>query len=79
VRQGGAGSAGGGQKAVPKEPSQPAGAKPAGSQAAKPEAVVLYSPVGKRDPFVPFLKVEPKEARQGWRTFPHCSGTNWAN
>jgi len=33
--------------------------KAAETQAAKP-AVVLYNPAGKRDPFVPFLKTEPK-------------------
>lgn len=58
------------RKAVPKEPPKAAeGGKPAEAQASKP-AVVLYSSAGKRDPFVPFLKVEPKEVRAGNENVP---------
>ena len=59
------------RKAVTGGPAQPAeGAKPAEAQVPKPEAVVLYSPAGKRDPFVPFLKVEPKDVRAGMDNVP---------
>ncbi|MBI5577197.1 MAG: pilus assembly protein PilP [Deltaproteobacteria bacterium] len=51
------------KKMVPKEQPKPAeGAKPLDNQAVKP-AAALYSPAGKRDPFVPFVKVEPKDVR----------------
>lgn len=49
------------RKTVPKEQAKAAeGAKP---EAAKPADVVIYNPAGKRDPFVPFLKVEPRALR----------------
>lgn len=52
------------RKAVPKQQAKTAeGAKPADAQAPKPTATVFYDPAGKRDPFVPFLKVERKTAR----------------
>jgi type IV pilus assembly protein PilP len=52
------------RKAVPKEQAKAAeGVKPAEAQASKPAEVVFYNPEGKRDPFVPFLKVETKSAR----------------
>jgi len=51
------------KKAVPKEQAKAAeGAKPAEAQAVK-SATVFYNPAGKRDPFVPFLKVESKTVR----------------
>jgi len=57
--------------AVPKETSKPGDeGKPADVQAAKPAAVLLYSSAGKRDPFVPFLKIEPKEVRAGMDNVP---------
>ncbi len=52
------------RKTVPKEQTKAAeGAKPAEAQAPKPAEVAFYNPEGKRDPFVPFLKGEPKTAR----------------
>ena len=52
------------RKTVPKEQAKAAeGAQPSHAQASKPTAVVFYDPAGKRDPFVPFLKVEPRTAR----------------
>jgi Tfp pilus assembly protein PilP len=36
----------------------------------QPPPVVLYSPVGKRDPFVPFLKVEERTVRTGLDSLP---------
>lgn len=48
------------KKTVPKEQAKAAeGPKAAEAQDAKP-VVALYNPAGKRDPFVPFLKAEPK-------------------
>lgn len=59
------------RKAVPKEAPKPGEeGKPADAQAAKPAAVVLYSSAGKRDPFAPFLKIEPKEVRAGMGNVP---------
>ena len=57
------------KKTVTKETPK---AEEAASPAAvvQPPPVVLYSPVGKRDPFVPFLKVEEKTARAGLDSFP---------
>ncbi len=59
------------KKAVPKEQQAkpPEGAKPADSQPSKP-APVFYSSAGKRDPFVPFLKVESREVRAGMENVP---------
>lgn len=52
------------KKAVPKEQAKTAeSAKPGDAQTARPAEVVFYNPEGKRDPFVPFLKVESKAAR----------------
>jgi Tfp pilus assembly protein PilP len=51
------------KKTVPKEAPKPAeGVKAPESQAPK-QTAVFYSPEGKRDPFLPFLKVETKETR----------------
>jgi len=59
------------KKAVPKEQAKAAeGAKPADAQAAKPSAAVIYNPAGKRDPFVPFLKVETKSVSAGIDSVP---------
>jgi len=57
------------KKTVTKETSK---AEEAALHAAVVQAppVVLYSPAGKRDPFVPFLKVEEKTARAGLDSFP---------
>jgi len=45
--------------------------KPAETQGKKTEAVVLYNPAGKRDPFVPFLKTEPQlRAKAGLEALP---------
>jgi Tfp pilus assembly protein PilP len=52
------------KKAVPKQQAKAAeGAKPPEAQAARQAPTAFYSSEGKRDPFVPFLKVEPKAAR----------------
>ena len=57
--------------AVPKDPLKtPEAGRPTDNQAIKPQAVILYSSAGKRDPFVPFLKVEPKEVRAGMDNVP---------
>ena len=57
------------KKTVTKEtPKAEEGAMPAA--VVQPPPVVLYSPVGKRDPFVPFLKVEDKTARAGLDSSP---------
>jgi type IV pilus assembly protein PilP len=54
------------RKTVPKEQAKSAeGGKPAEGQAAKPAEVVFYNPAGKRDPFVPFFKVESRALRAG--------------
>jgi Tfp pilus assembly protein PilP len=59
------------QKVAPKEkakaPESPKGAETA---AAKPGAAVFYNPAGKRDPFVPFLRPEPKTVRTGQEGIP---------
>ena len=58
------------KKTVSKEQAKPAeGAKPSEAQPSKP-SVVLYTSAGKRDPFMPFLKVEPKEIRAGLDKVP---------
>ena len=52
------------RKTVPKEQVKAAeGAKPADVQAAKPAVTSFYDPTGKRDPFIPFLKVESRALR----------------
>lgn len=52
------------RKTVPKEQAKVAeGARPADVQAPKPAGVVFYNAEGKRDPFIPFFKVEPRTAR----------------
>lgn len=53
------------RKPLPKEAAKAAeAAVPAAVESEKPAAaLVLYSPAGKRDPFVPFIKVETKTAR----------------
>lgn len=52
------------RKAVPKQQAKTAErAKPADAQPPKPTATVFYDPAGKRDPFVPFLRVERTTAR----------------
>jgi Tfp pilus assembly protein PilP len=59
------------KKVVPKEEAKTAeGVKPADAQAAKPSATVFYNPAGKRDPFVPFLKVEQKSVGIGIDSVP---------
>jgi Tfp pilus assembly protein PilP len=58
------------QKVVPKAQAKPSeGAKPAGVQAAKPSPA-FYNPAGKRDPFLPFLKVDTKAVRAGMEKVP---------
>ncbi|HBO70609.1 MAG TPA: hypothetical protein DD658_11050 [Deltaproteobacteria bacterium] len=53
------------------EATAAAAAGPALAEAAKPAAALtLYSPAGKRDPFVPFIKVEAKTARTDLSSFP---------
>jgi len=52
------------RKTVPKVPARPEEtAKAVEAAAARTSAVVSYSPAGKRDPFVPFIKKELKAAR----------------
>jgi Tfp pilus assembly protein PilP len=52
------------RKTVPKEQAKAAvGAKPAEAQAPKPAEVAFYTSEGKRDPFVPFLKVDTLASR----------------
>ena len=52
------------RKTVPKEQAKSAeGTKPAEVQTAKPAEAAFYDPAGKRDPFVPFLKAEPRAVR----------------
>lgn len=51
------------QKAVPKAQAPPAD-NAATVAETKPEATVLYSPAGKRDPFVPFLR-PPEPGKKG--------------
>lgn len=52
------------RKPVPKAAAAPAGGSPAAAPGeAAAETVALYDPKGKRDPFLPFLKVETKAAR----------------
>jgi len=59
------------KKVVPKEEAKTAeGVKPPDAQAAKPSATVFYNPAGKRDPFVPFLKVEQKSVGIGFDSVP---------
>lgn len=59
------------KKVVPKEQAKAAeAAKPAEAQAAKTPAVVFYNAAGKRDPFVRFLKVEPKTIRAAMDSVP---------
>lgn len=57
------------RKAVPAEPPKAAEAAKS-SEAPAPKPVSLYSPAGKRDPFVPFIKVETREARAGLENVP---------
>jgi Tfp pilus assembly protein PilP len=58
------------KKVVPKEQAKPSeGAKPADVQAAKP-LPAFYNPAGKRDPFLPFLKVDTRAARTGMEKVP---------
>src|SRR3990170_752511 len=60
------------RKPLAKEAATAAAA--AGPELAEPTkpaaALTLYSPVGKRDPFVPFIKVEAKTARNDLSSFP---------
>ncbi len=59
------------RKAVPKEKTKTAEApKAAETVASKPGGVVFYNPAGKRDPFVPFLRPEPKTFRFGQANVP---------
>jgi Tfp pilus assembly protein PilP len=60
------------QKMAPK-PGTHVAAKKASPLVAekKPAVLALYNPVGKRDPFVPFLKAEPKlRAKQNLASLP---------
>lgn len=59
------------KKVVPKAQAAAAeAAKPADAQAAKAPAVAFYSPSGKRDPFIRFLKVEPRALRAEMDSVP---------
>lgn len=52
------------KKTIPKEEAKAAeAAHPVAVAEVKPPPVVVYNPAGKRDPFVPFLKMERKDAR----------------
>lgn len=54
------------RKPLPKEAAkaaEPAGATAAAEPAKEAPVVTLYDPTGKRDPFVPFIKVVTKAAR----------------
>ncbi|MBI5419629.1 MAG: pilus assembly protein PilP [Deltaproteobacteria bacterium] len=58
------------KKAVPKAQAKAAEAAKPAEAAAKQPPVVFYSPAGKRDPFVSFLKGETKAARAGMANVP---------
>jgi Tfp pilus assembly protein PilP len=59
------------RKVVPKEQAAAAEAvKPSDAQAAKAPVAAFYNYMGKRDPFVRFLKVEPKTLRAEFDTVP---------
>ncbi len=58
------------KKTIPKEAAKTAEAAKAAETPASKASVVLYNPVGKRDPFVPFLKVEPLAARAQFDSLP---------
>lgn len=59
------------KKAVPKEDAKAAeAAQSAAAVEVKTPPVALYNPAGKRDPFLPFLKMEKKETRPDLAAFP---------
>ena len=59
------------RKAVPKEAAKAAeAAQPAAVAEVKPLPVAIYDPAGKRDPFLPFLREEKKEARSDLASLP---------
>lgn len=60
------------RKPLPKEAAKAAeAAVPAEAEGVKPAAALtLYSPAGKRDPFVPFIKVEAKTGRPDLSSMP---------
>jgi Tfp pilus assembly protein PilP len=59
------------KKAVPKEDAKAAeAAQSAAAAGVKPPPVALYSPAGKRDPFLPFLKMEKREIRADLAALP---------
>ncbi len=61
------------RKAVPAAKGKTAEAPvpvPAEAAAPKPAGVVFYNPAGKRDPFVPFLRPEPRAIRGGLPNVP---------
>jgi len=61
------------RKPLPKEAAkaaEPAGATAAVEQAKEAPAETLYNPTGKRDPFVPFIKVVAKSVRGDLSAFP---------
>lgn len=60
------------RKAVPKEAAKAAeAAQPsAPAEVRPPSPVSLYDPAGKRDPFVPFLKVDEKAVRADLESLP---------
>ncbi|NNG47061.1 MAG: hypothetical protein HKM86_08125, partial [Deltaproteobacteria bacterium] len=58
-------------KTMPKEAAKAAeAAQPVAVAVAKPPSVEVYNPAGKRDPFVPFLRVRKKETRPSIGSLP---------
>jgi len=59
------------KKAVPKEDAKAAeAAQSAAAAGVKTSPVALYNPAGKRDPFLPFLKMEKREIRADLAALP---------
>src|SRR4030066_319798 len=59
------------KKAVPKEDAKAAeAAQSAAAAGVKTPPVALYNPAGKRDPFLPFLKMEKREIRADLAALP---------
>jgi type IV pilus assembly protein PilP len=59
------------EKTMPKAAAKAAeAAQPVAVAVAKPSPVALYSPAGKRDPFIPFLKLERKGPSRDTSSLP---------
>ncbi len=58
------------QKAVPAEAAKTQEAAPPPTAAVQPSPMEFYNPAGKRDPFLPFLKLEKKEALPDYESLP---------